>query len=53
MSDVHHRLMGTAATVACSVLGGAHIVRVHDVAAMKEVAMMTDAILNPKVEGTA
>lgn len=39
------RLMGTAATVTASILGGAHIVRVHDVAAMAQVARITDALL--------
>jgi dihydropteroate synthase len=39
------RLEGTAATVAASILRGCDIVRVHDVAAMKKVAMMTDAIV--------
>jgi len=39
------RLWGTAAAVAASVLGGAHIVRVHDVAEMVQVARVTDAIL--------
>ena len=39
------RLMGTAATVAVSILRGAHIVRVHDVALMVEVARVTDAII--------
>jgi dihydropteroate synthase len=42
------RAWGTAATVAASILGGAHIVRVHDVSEMVEVARVTDAILNPK-----
>ena len=42
------RIWGTAATVAASILGGAHIVRVHDVAEMVQVARVTDAILNPK-----
>jgi dihydropteroate synthase len=42
------RAWGTAATVAASILGGAHIVRVHDVAEMVQVARVTDAILNPK-----
>jgi dihydropteroate synthase len=42
------RIWGTAATVAASILGGAHIVRVHDVAEMAQVARVTDAILNPK-----
>ncbi|MCL6567215.1 MAG: dihydropteroate synthase [Acidobacteriia bacterium] len=39
------RVWGTAATVAASILGGAHIVRVHDVAEMAQVARITDAIL--------
>lgn len=38
------RLWGTAAAVAASVLLGAHIVRVHDVAEMAEVARVADAI---------
>lgn len=42
------RIWGTAATVTASILGGAHIVRVHDVAEMVQVARVTDAILNPK-----
>jgi dihydropteroate synthase len=41
---VGDRLMGTAAAVAACVLGGAHIVRVHDVAPMTEVVRMCDAI---------
>jgi dihydropteroate synthase len=40
------RSWGTAATVAASILFGAHIVRVHDVAAMRDVARITDAILS-------
>ena len=43
-----NRAWGTAVTVAASILGGAHIVRVHDVAEMLQVARVTDAILNPK-----
>ena len=39
------RLWGTAATVAASILGGAHIVRVHDVPEMLPVVRVTDAIL--------
>ncbi len=39
------RLWATAATVAASILGGAHIVRVHDVAEMVQVAGVTDAVL--------
>jgi dihydropteroate synthase len=40
-----NRVMGTAASVAAAILGGAHIVRVHDVSQMVEVAQITDAIL--------
>jgi dihydropteroate synthase len=38
------RIWGTAATVAAAILNGAHIVRVHDVAEMAQVARVTDAI---------
>ena len=41
------RVWGTAAAVTASILGGAHIVRVHDVAEMVQVARVTDAILHP------
>ncbi len=41
---VERRLMGTAAAVATAVLLGAHAVRVHDVAAMVEVARVADAV---------
>src|SRR5579863_405171 len=47
-APVAERAWGTAATVAAGILGGAHIVRVHDVAEMVQVARVTDAILNPK-----
>ncbi|HEX4544841.1 MAG TPA: dihydropteroate synthase [Candidatus Acidoferrum sp.] len=42
------RIWGTAATVTASILGGAHIVRVHDLAEMAQVTRVTDCILNPK-----
>ncbi len=42
------RLWGTAATVVASIFGGAHIVRVHDVAEMAQVARMADAIVSQK-----
>jgi len=42
------RMEGTAATVAAAIMNGCHIVRVHDVAAMKKVAAMTDAIVQAK-----
>jgi dihydropteroate synthase len=44
-AETHDRLEGTAATVAVSIAGGAHIVRVHDVKEMARVAKMTDAIM--------
>ena len=40
------RIWGTAATVAAGILGGAHIVRVHDVAEMVQVAKLADSIAN-------
>jgi dihydropteroate synthase len=43
------RAWGTAATVAACILGGAHIVRVHDVAEMAQVARVADAIVNPRL----
>lgn len=39
------RMLGTAATVTASILGGAHIVRVHDVAEIARVVRVADAIL--------
>jgi len=41
------RAWGTAATVTAAILGGAYIVRVHDVAEMAQVARVADAIVNP------
>jgi dihydropteroate synthase len=38
------RIWGTAATVAASILQGAHVVRVHDVAEMAQVARVCDAV---------
>lgn len=38
------RLWGTAATISASILQGAHIVRVHDVAEMVQVARVTDVL---------
>jgi len=40
------RIWGTAATVTASILGGAHIVRVHDVAEMVQVARVADCVLD-------
>jgi len=39
------RVMGTAASVAVSIIRGAHVVRVHDVRQMIDVARVTDALL--------
>ncbi|HET8646236.1 MAG TPA: dihydropteroate synthase [Vicinamibacteria bacterium] len=43
---VGQRLWGTAAAVAACVLGGAHLVRVHDVREMAQVARLCDAIVD-------
>jgi len=43
------RIWGTAATVTASILCGAHIVRVHDVAEMAQVARVADCILDDAV----
>ena len=40
------RIDGTAATVCAAIMNGCNIVRVHDVAPMKKVAQMTDAIIH-------
>jgi dihydropteroate synthase len=40
------RLLGTAATVTASILGGAHIVRVHDVAELVQVVRVADQVVN-------
>jgi dihydropteroate synthase len=42
------RIWGTAATVTASILGGAHIVRVHDVSEMVQVARVSDRLLDPR-----
>jgi len=43
------RIWGTAATVAASILQGAHIVRVHDVEEMAQVTRVTDSVLHPEL----
>jgi dihydropteroate synthase len=48
---VSERLEGTAATVAIGIAHGADIIRVHDVKAMKRVAMVADAIVRPERGG--
>ena len=42
------RIWGTAATVAASILNGAHIVRVHDVTEMVQVARVSDCVLDSR-----
>lgn len=42
--EVTDRLFGTAATVAIAVANGANIIRVHDVAAMRDAAHMAHAV---------
>ncbi|MBP9855595.1 MAG: dihydropteroate synthase [Candidatus Omnitrophica bacterium] len=44
--NTNERLIGTLATVSAATMRGAHIIRVHDVAAAKETVKMMDAILN-------
>lgn len=44
-APVGERVFGTAATVAIAIAGGADLVRVHDVAEMKQVALVADAIM--------
>jgi len=46
-NSANDRIWGTAATVAASILQGAHIVRVHDVAEMVQVARVTDVVRSP------
>lgn len=44
--EVDQRAIGTLATVAVSVLKGAHMVRVHDVAPARQAVDMVDAVIN-------
>jgi dihydropteroate synthase len=46
------RIWGTAATVTTSILHGAHIVRVHDVAEMVQVVRVADCLVNPRLRRT-
>jgi dihydropteroate synthase len=43
------RIWGTAATVTASILNGAHIVRVHDVSEMVQVARVSDCLVIPRL----
>lgn len=44
--EPQERIEGTAATVTAAIMNGCHIIRVHDVGAMKKVAAVTDAMMN-------
>jgi dihydropteroate synthase len=44
------RIWGTAATVTASILNGAHIVRVHDVAEMVQVTRVADCLLDANLQ---
>jgi dihydropteroate synthase len=43
------RIWGTAASVTACILGGAHIIRVHDIAEMVQVARVADCLLDPHI----
>jgi dihydropteroate synthase len=47
-APAEERIWGTAATVMASILNGAHIVRVHDVAEMVQVARVADCVVEPR-----
>jgi dihydropteroate synthase len=51
-AEADQRVAGTLATVAAAILGGAHMVRVHDVKEAVQAARMTDALKNGRVSGT-
>lgn len=44
------RLFATASSIACAVLRGAHLVRVHDVAEMRDVLLVADAVKNENAQ---
>ncbi len=44
--EPQERIEGTAATVAAAIINGSQIVRVHDVASIKKVCAVTDAIVS-------
>ena len=48
VKEASQRIWGTAAAITASIQGGADIVRVHDVAEMRSVAQMADAIYRVK-----
>lgn len=50
---VHQRLIGTVATVAASIHHGAHILRVHDVKAIRDTVHIIDSIRNEEIRDNA
>ncbi len=44
--DTDKRLLGTAASISCSIQNGADIIRVHDVKEMVQIAKITDSFKN-------
>ena len=49
-APVEERIWAAAATVTASILNGAHVVRVHDVKEMAQVARAADFVLNPSLQ---
>jgi dihydropteroate synthase len=49
--EIDGRIFGTAATVALAIASGASIIRVHDVREMRDVAVMTDAVMGRPARG--
>lgn len=47
-ADVHHRMGGTAAAVTAAILFGAYAVRVHDVAMMRQTALVANAVFSAR-----
>lgn len=47
---VEHRLTGSLACCAVAIMGGAHIVRVHDVKETRQVAMLCDAVREARIQ---
>ncbi|MCA9407319.1 MAG: dihydropteroate synthase [Candidatus Omnitrophica bacterium] len=47
--DVTQRLFGTIASISACVLRGAHIIRAHDIKAVKDALLTVDAIINEKI----
>lgn len=50
-APVEDRLEGTAAVISTAIMGGADIVRVHDVREMARIAQMTDAVRQAPADG--